>query len=113
MTQQLTIRDAVRDDLPYIVDIYNSTIESRMVTADLEPVTVEERVAWFDAHTSDKHPLWVVERDSQIVAWFSFQPFYGRPAYDATAEISIYISEAYRSLSSDRRENDACFRIWT
>lgn len=102
MTQQLTIRDAVRDDLPYIVDIYNSTIESRMVTADLEPVTVEERVAWFDAHTSDKHPLWVVERDSQIVAWFSFQPFYGRPAYDATAEISIYISEAYRGQGIGR-----------
>lgn len=102
MTQQLTIRDAERDDLPVIVDIYNSTIESRMVTADLEPVTVEERIAWFEAHTSDKHPLWVVERESQIIAWFSFQPFYGRPAYDATAEISIYISEACRGQSIGR-----------
>jgi phosphinothricin acetyltransferase len=26
----------------------------------------------------------------------SFQSFYGRPAYDATAEISIYIDEAER-----------------
>ncbi len=29
------------DDLPSIVEIYNTTIESRMVTADLEPVTIE------------------------------------------------------------------------
>ena len=37
----LHFRDAVLDDLPGIVAIYNSTVPSRLVTADLEPVTVE------------------------------------------------------------------------
>jgi len=32
----------------------------------------------------------------QIIAWLSFQDFYGRPAYQATAEISIYIEPNYR-----------------
>jgi phosphinothricin acetyltransferase len=34
------IRDAVEDDLSAIVEIYNSTVPSHMVTADPEPVSV-------------------------------------------------------------------------
>lgn len=30
-------------DLPKIVDIYNETIASRMVTADLEPVSIASK----------------------------------------------------------------------
>jgi phosphinothricin acetyltransferase len=36
-------RLARREDLPVIVDIYNSTIASREVTADTEPVSVQSR----------------------------------------------------------------------
>lgn len=88
----MTVRDATRDDLPTIVDIYNSTVASRMVTADTEPVTVESRVAWFDAHNPSRRPLWVLLDDNQrITGWISYQSFYGRPAYNATAEVSIYL----------------------
>ncbi|RCX17005.1 phosphinothricin acetyltransferase [Fontibacillus phaseoli] len=91
------IEDASLTDLDAIVAIYNETIAGRMVTADLEPVTVESRVGWFDDHAPDSRPLWVMKSRGEIVAWLSFQSFYGRPAYQATAEISIYISEAHRS----------------
>ena len=67
-----------------------------MVTADTEPVSVESRMKWFKEHSSQKRPLWVVEHDHYTVGWVSFQSFYGRPAYDATAEISIYLDEAVR-----------------
>jgi L-amino acid N-acyltransferase YncA len=96
MLEKLAIRDATRNDLEAIVEIYNSTIPSRMVTADLEPVTVESREKWLQEHNPGHHPLWVVEEDGQICAWLSFQSFYGRPAYEATAEVSIYIDENYR-----------------
>ncbi len=89
------IRDAAIEDLPVIVSIYNSTIESRMVTADTSPVTVESRKEWFDKHNKNR-PLKVVELNNQICAWISFQNFYGRPAYQATAEVSIYLSEEIR-----------------
>jgi L-amino acid N-acyltransferase YncA len=92
------IVDAQLSDLERIVDIYNSTIASRMVTADLEPATVESKRAWFDEHSADHRPLWVLRTNGEIAAWFSFQSFYGRPAYLATAEISIYIAEQYRKL---------------
>jgi len=89
-------RNAARDDLPRIVDIYNSTIPSRMVTADTEAVTIESRTAWFEEHRPDTRPLWVCEDSGQIAAWLSFSSFYGRPAYRATAEVSVYVHSDYR-----------------
>ena len=92
----LSYRDATLDDLPAIVAIYNSTVPSRQVTADLEPVSVESRLGWFQAHGPEKRPLWVVEDGDRIIAWLSFSDFYGRPAYLRTAEVSIYLDEAAR-----------------
>ncbi|GGJ31173.1 GNAT family N-acetyltransferase [Deinococcus roseus] len=85
------IREALREDLPHIVDIYNSTVASRMVTADLEPVSVQSREDWFAAHSPEHHPLWVLQDGEHIAGWLSFSAFYGRPAYRHTAEVSIYL----------------------
>lgn len=90
------VRDALEADLPAIVEIYNTTIASQIVTGDLEPVSVASRITWFQAHTPAKHPLWVVEYEETVIAWLGFQPFYGRAAYDQTAELSIYVSPYYR-----------------
>lgn len=91
----MIFRNADQEDLPIIVDIYNSTIESRMVTADMAPVTVEEKLPWFYEHHTQR-PLWMVEDNNQIIGWVSLQDFYGRPAYNGTAEISIYLHEKWR-----------------
>jgi len=92
----LIYRNAVPSDLERIVEIYNSTVSSRMSTADTEPVTVESRREWFEDHNPKNRPLWIIESEGQIIGWLSFQSFYGRPAYEATAEISLYIDAAYR-----------------
>lgn len=92
----MRFRNASPDDLKDIVEIYNSTIPSRMVTADTAPVSVESRVNWFKEHNPGSRPLWVVEEEARTIGWVSFQSFYGRPAYDATAEISIYLHAAAR-----------------
>lgn len=99
MRNQLSIEHAELEDLNSIVGIYNSTIPSRMVTADTVPVTTESRIEWFDAHNYTTRPLWVVKKKNEIIGWVSFQSFYGRPAYQATAEISIYLDERYRGKS--------------
>ena len=92
----ITHRPATRNDLAQIVQIYNSTIPTRMVTADTEPVSVESRVSWFEEHTPGFRPLWVVEAEGQIAAWLSFSSFYGRPAYNKTAELSAYVNQLFR-----------------
>lgn len=92
----LNYRDARPEDLPAIVAIYNSTVAGRMVTADTSPVTVESRLAWYHAHNPELRPLWMIEADGEIIGWMSFQSFYGRPAYNGTVEVSIYLAENAR-----------------
>ena len=91
----MKFRQATHSDLPRIVEIYNQIIPSRLATADLEPVTVADREGWLASFTAT-HPLWVMEQDDQIVGWVGLEPFYGRSAYEHTAEISIYIDQAVR-----------------
>ena len=101
-------RDARLHDLPRIVEIYNSTIASREVTADTEPVSLESRLAWFAEHNPQRRPLWVIHAandkgaDRAILGWISYSNFYGRPAYSGTAELSIYIAEEWRGKGLGR-----------
>jgi L-amino acid N-acyltransferase YncA len=88
------IRDAREADLGAIVAIYNASIPGRMATADTLPVSVESRRAWFHERDFTRHPVWVAERQGGIAGWLSFGKFYGRPAYAATAEVSIYVDPA-------------------
>lgn len=88
-------RLAKQFDLPAIVDIYNQTITSRMVTADTEQQSVQSKQAWFDSHTKTR-PIYVVEENGRVIAWLSFKSFYGRPAYDGTVEIAIYVDSNQR-----------------
>ena len=74
----MIIRHATESDLPAIVAIYNAAVPSRMATADLEPVSVESRLAWFKGRVPSQRPLWVIETDRVIAGWLSFQSFYGR-----------------------------------
>lgn len=94
--------NATLDDLSKIVETYNSTVSSRLVTADLEPVSVESKLDWFNAHNSSNRPLWIVQYDTNYAGWMSFNSFYGRPAYNGCVEVSIYLEEKYRGKGLGR-----------
>lgn len=91
------VRIAHEDDLAAVVRIYNSSIASRVATADLEEVTVESRRVWFREHRASQYPLWVIDgaRSTRaVVGWVSLQRFHSRCAYHTTAEISVYVDAA-------------------
>jgi phosphinothricin acetyltransferase len=88
------IREAVTVDLPAIVAVYNDAIPGRLSTADLEPVSVESRRAWFSSHGSVRYPLWVALEERSVLGWLSLSEFYGRAAYAATVEVSVYVASA-------------------
>jgi len=118
------IRPATESDLKAIVEIYNSTIDSGIATADTKPVSIESRLSWFHDRDFNRRPIWVVDIDPKmgkladprieklgeskivnlfsrrsqetVIAWLSFKDFYGRPAYRYTAEISIYVAPDHR-----------------
>jgi phosphinothricin acetyltransferase len=104
----MLIRDATEADLPAIVDLYNQSIPGGWSTADTQPIAVEDRVEWFRKFDPARRPIWVAEVESTVVAVSYLSSFYGgRPAYDATAEVSLYIATAYQRLGIGRR-----FKRW-
>src|ERR1035437_3085449 len=92
----MKIRIACITDLPAIVAIYNQSIPGKRSTADLDQVCLEDRTAWFVAHTAESHPVLVAEINNEIVGWCSISAYrQGRMALRFTAEISYYISTAF------------------
>jgi L-amino acid N-acyltransferase YncA len=70
-----------------------------MATADLEPVDVASREAWFAEFDPTRRPLYVSTRNrsNDVAAWLSLRSFYGRPAYAETVEVGLYTApEAQR-----------------
>ncbi|WP_114451521.1 GNAT family N-acetyltransferase [Halopolyspora algeriensis] len=94
-------RLATREDLPAIVDIYNSAILEKASTCDLEPVSVASRKAWFDESRPDHRPIWVgyeTDRPQTVTGYLTFDPFLnGRPGYDVTADVAVYLHSDHRS----------------
>lgn len=89
------LRPAVHDDLPGIVAIYNASIPGRLATADTQPITVADREDWFIAHQKPERPVVVAVDEisgTELLGWASFSNFYGRPAYNGTVELAVYVA---------------------
>jgi L-amino acid N-acyltransferase YncA len=92
----MIIREAKETDLPSIVEIYNAAVPTRRATADLEPISLESRREWFKQHNPEQYPIWVLAIEGRVVGWLGLQMFYGRVAYQKTAEVSLYIASDYQ-----------------
>lgn len=88
----MKIRIARIEDLGALVEIYNQAIAVGQRTADLTPVSVEDRKAWFEAHPPDRHPLLVAEQDGVLLGYLTLSAYRpGRMALRHTAEVSYYV----------------------
>ena len=94
-----TIRAARVDDAPAIAAIYNEGIRDRVATLETEERTAEERREWL-ASRSGRHPVFVVEREGDVIGWGSLNPFNPRPAYRFVADFSIYVDRAARGTGA-------------
>jgi len=93
----MRIRLAQPSDLPAINDIYNQAVRQRFCTAHLEPVGLNERERWFGAHHQSHFPVFVIERNSEVVGWVSLGPYReDRQALSHVAEVSYYVDEEAR-----------------
>jgi len=92
----MIIRKAEGKDLNELLAIYNYEVENGVATFDIQPKTLEEWNIWFLNHGTPRHPLYVAEIDRHIGGYVSLSPYREKEAYDSTAELSLYVSPAYR-----------------
>ncbi|MEO3946823.1 N-acetyltransferase family protein [Gorillibacterium sp. CAU 1737] len=90
----LTFRDAVREDVPDLLRIYNHYVQTSTATFDLEPQTLEDRLEWF-SHYGGSYPILIAEWQGQIAGYAYLSVFRAKPAYRPTAESSVYLDKAY------------------
>ncbi len=91
------IRTALQKDLPGIVAIYNQAILQPFQTADMDLLTVKDRVEWLEAHKPGHYPVLVFETDGEIRGWLSISPYRpGRRALRFCVEISFYVDQHFQ-----------------
>ncbi len=87
----VSVRPAVRADLPQLTEIYNYYVINTPITFDLKPFAVEERARWFEEHAGTaRHRLFVADIAGRVVGYAYTGPFRDRAAYDPSVETSIY-----------------------
>ena len=120
----ILVRPATEDDLPALTDIYNHYVVTTPITFDLQPLTVDDRRAWFVEHShGGRHRLLVATGDhvgnvgrGEAVGYASSSRFRPKPAYDTTVECSVYCradvvrrgigTALYRALFEQLKEED-------
>lgn len=92
----LLVRRGRPEDLGALRDIYNYEVEHGVATLDLTPRSFEDRAAWFEAHQSDLHPLYVAEICGVLAGYATLSPYRAKEAYRPTVELSVYVGPDHR-----------------
>jgi phosphinothricin acetyltransferase len=87
----ISIRAAVRGDVPRLTEIYNHYVVHTPVTFDVEPYTIEKREAWFHQFAATgRHRIFVAEESGAVLGYACTMRFRPKAAYETTVEMSIY-----------------------
>ena len=90
------IREARKQDVTYMLDIYNDAILYTTAVYTYKPVTLENRIDWYETKKAEGYPILVYELDNKVVGFATFGPFRAWPAYKYSIEHSVYVHKEYR-----------------
>jgi phosphinothricin acetyltransferase len=99
----VSVREAAEGDFAAITGIYAHEVVARTATFELVAPDEEEMRAWYAAVTARGLPWIVAEASGQVVGYAYAGPFRARPAYDLTAEDSIYLAPEWQRRGIGRR----------
>lgn len=89
----MRIRDACEADVPRLLEVYNHYVEHTHVTFDLEPVSLDARLLWFEAFdVTGPYRLFVIADGGDVLGYASSGRFRAKAAYDRSVETSIYLA---------------------
>lgn len=92
----MLIRNAIRNDLQQILDIYNEAILNTTSVFQYDPHTIEMRTEWFAQKQKDRFPVFVAEENNVVVGFSTFGPFRNWQGYKYSVEHSIYVKDGER-----------------
>jgi phosphinothricin acetyltransferase len=98
MADELTSRGATEADAAAIARVYNEGIEDRVATFETDLRTADDVRGWF----ARGHPIVVVERAREVVAFAASSPTSSRCCYAGNAEFSVYVARAARRRGAGR-----------
>jgi phosphinothricin acetyltransferase len=90
---ETAVRRAEVADVPALLEIYNYYVNHTHVTFDLDPRTLDQRLAWFATFdVTGLYQCFVAVRGGKLMGWASSVPFKERAAYQTSVETSIYLA---------------------
>lgn len=96
------IRLATPADAAACLAIYAPVVEQTAISFELIPPTLDDMAARIAKSLA--HSLWIVEEQDGKVGGYAYAgQFRARPAYDWTAETTVYIDESRRGQGVGRR----------
>lgn len=102
---------ATEDDLPRIDEIYNQAVAKGFYTADINPLSSQARLKWFQKYSPENFPIYVYEKDQEVLGWTSISPYRaGREALNEVAEISFYIDFNFHSQGIGSKFVEFCLK---
>ena len=96
-------RLATPADATAIARIYNEGIADRTATFETRPRSAGDIATWFDG----VHPIVVVERDSEVVAFAESATYRTRECYAGVAEFSVYVDRTHRGTGAGHEAMEA------
>lgn len=93
----MQIRDAQAGDVPAMTELYNELVRTSTAVYNDQPVTLEERMAWWRRRVDEGFPVLVaVEDDATVAGYATFGYFRPWPGYRYTVEATLHLREGRR-----------------
>jgi len=105
----MLIRPAVRPDVAGILAIYNDVIATSTAVYAEQPVSLEDRLAWFEARCAAGYPVLVACIEDDVIGFSSFGDFRAWPGYRFTVEHSVHVRADQRGKGAGSALVDALF----
>ena len=100
--EEIRLRVATPDDAEKIRAVYAPYVRETAITFEYEVPAVDEFRSRI-AHTLQKYPYIVAERNGEILGYAYTGAFVGRAAYDWAIETSIYVGMDLRKMGLGKR----------
>lgn len=97
------IREAIKEDIPFILEIINFEIENSTSVYDYKKRSLEDKMEWFKKKKEDKTPILVAVEDNNILGYGTYGVFRPWDGYQFSVEHSIYIHKNSRGKGIGRK----------